>query len=122
MKKFISLVLVATMFFVVGCGAKSVKGFQVSKTVAETVLYESRLLQNQGKMDDATFAKVKDLYEKWAVAQNAAIDARIAYLRSGLETDKANLEKWSTVISTCTTGLIAIATQFKFADKVLIGG
>ena len=120
MKKFISVCMVlAIMFAFAACGAKTVKGFQVSKEVAETVLYESRILQNQGKMDAASFEKVRGLYDKWAVAQNAAINARIAYLKSGLETDKANLEKWSAVVSEVTTGLIAIATQFGFADKIL---
>lgn len=120
-------VVVVVMILFIGiafaaCSAKTVKGFQVSKVVAETVLYESRILQNQGKMDAATFDKVKGLYDKWAVAQNAAINARIAYLKSGLETDKGNLEKWSAVVSEVTVGLVTIATQFGFADKVLIGG
>lgn len=121
--KLVALVLVVGLLFsFVACGAKTVKGFQAGKVVAETVLYESRILQNQGKMDAATFDKVRGLYDKWAVAQNSAIDARIAYLRSGAATDKSNLDKWSAVVSECVTGLVAIATQFGFADKVLIGG
>lgn len=104
------------------CGVKTVKGFQVSKVIAETVLYESRILNNKGQMDTATFEKVRGLYDKWAVAQNEAINARIAYLKSGVAQDKANLDKWAAVISEATAGLMAIATQFGFADKILIGG
>ena len=62
------------------------------------------------------------MYNKLKVAQDAAINARIAYLKSGLAEDQKKLENWTGVVSELTAGLVAIATQFGFADKVLIGG
>ena len=123
MKKLVCLMMVGALLVAfAACTSKTVKGFQVSKAVAETVLYESRLLYNAGKMDSTSFDKVKDMYNKVKVAQDAAINARIAYLKSGLETDKKQLENWTGVVGELTAGLVAIATQFGFADKVLIGG
>lgn len=123
MKKFVSICMVfALLIAFTACGIKSVKGFQVSKEIAETVLYESRVLQNQGKMDAATFDKVKGIYDKLKVAQDSAINARIAYLKTNSAADQTTLDKYSAVVSELTIGLIAIATQFGFADKVLIGG
>lgn len=116
------IVAVCIAFAFAACGVKTVKGFQASKAIAESVLYESRILFNQGKMDAKTFDAVRASYDKLKTAQDAAINARIAYLKSGLEADKQNLEKWSAVVAEVVGGLTAIATQFGFADKVLIGG
>lgn len=97
----IAVALLFILAMLVGCPASqngSTTGTQIlttaetTKTLAEDILFYTRVYYNLGKINEAQFKSVKDAYDALYVVQNQMIDARIAYLK--LPTDASNEEKY----------------------------
>ncbi len=100
-KVFIAIVLLSLFFVLVGCpftrdntgaGPSVVTTAETTKTLAEDILFYSRVYYNLGKINEAQFKSVRDAYDVLYVVQNQMIDARIAYLK--LPTDATTEEKY----------------------------
>lgn len=92
---FIKTLIVFALVFSVGCaGTQSVAPYEIGKVTAETILYEARVMQNEGKITDTDFAKVKKAYDTMAATQALAIDFRIAYLQNRDAANKVQYEAY----------------------------
>lgn len=85
MRKRVSIIImVVVLATLLGCPASQapnvVQTAEMTKTVAEDVLYYARVYYNLGKINQAQFDSVVKAYDTLREAQNLMIDARVAYL------------------------------------------
>jgi len=107
------IVLLLPIVFVACATPQSTKPYAISKVTAETILYEARVLLNNGKITAQDFDVIKTSYDYLQKAQDAAIDARIAAIRIG--TAEAN-QKWQVAweqVLRLSNNLINLAKMFK---------
>jgi len=83
MRKRIGVVIVCLflMAIVLACsGVQTVKPYELGKVTAETLLFDARIAQNQGKITADQFDQVRKVYDQLKVAQDTAINARKAVI------------------------------------------
>jgi hypothetical protein len=79
----IAVILITLFMFatLAACaGPQTVKPYAVVKATAEEILYDVRILQNQGTINATDFELVKATYSKVKAAQDVVIDARKALI------------------------------------------
>jgi len=57
-------------------GIQTVQPYEIGKVAAESLLYDARVLQNQGVITPDQFAQIRKIYDQLSIAQSIAIDAR----------------------------------------------
>ena len=78
--RIVAMLLVLTFVLCACAGPQTVKPYAVIKATAEEVLYDARIMNNQGDITDAEFEKVAGIYDKVKAAQDAVINARITVI------------------------------------------
>lgn len=111
-----ALSVVVLCVFLVACASSMVKPLEVSKVTAETALYEARLLQNKGVITEAEFLQLKTVYDKLKIAQDVAIDTRIAYLMLSSTENEAKMLNARKVVTQLSAQFVSMA------EKLGIGG
>ena len=75
-------------------GVQTVKPYELGKVTAETILFDARVLMNKKVITPVQFDSMLKVYDQLKVAQDIAIDARIAVIKTNSAPDalnKANL-------------------------------
>jgi len=105
MKRIFVTLFVLAAFALAGCsGPQPVKQYELGKVTAETILYDARIMQNQGKITAAQFDQVRKVYDQLKQAQDAAIDARKAMIAYDTADSKAKAQ-------TAMDGVLRLSTQ-----------
>ena len=83
----------------------------LSQTAAEGILYDARVALNKGLIKQALYDQIKAGYNLWSIAQNAAIDARVAYLKSPTQTTQTALDAAMNALQANASNLVTAAGQ-----------
>lgn len=75
-QRLVCVFIVAIMTMTACSGVQTVAPYEIGKVAAEAILYDARILQNQGVITAVQFDRIRKLYDQLAIAQNIAIDAR----------------------------------------------
>lgn len=101
-----------------GCSTTNtdVKVAQVGKASAESILVGAKALQNSKVITEEQYKEIAKYYDMYAVAQNAAIDARVAWLRAGKPKDATKLDKAIAASASALTSFMEIAIRYKLVE------
>jgi uncharacterized protein YcfL len=106
---FVTLFLVVA-FALAGCaGPQPVKQYELGKVTAETILYDARIMQNQGKITAQQFDQIRRVYDQLKLAQDAAIDARKAMIAYDTADSKAKVQAAMDGVLRLSTQMITLA-------------
>lgn len=109
------VVMLALVLAMLNSGCASgpvVQTIEVTKATAESILYEARIAQIKGKITDAQFNSIRDVYDKLRAAVNVSIDARIAYLTLQTTDTEQRMTEAVSAVTDMTVQLISLAAQF----------
>jgi hypothetical protein len=87
-----ALCLLVVFVLVVGLlaacpGVQSVKPYELGKVAAETILFDARVAQNKGIITEQQFIEVRRVYDQLKIAQDIAINTRMAYIAGTIGPD-----------------------------------
>jgi hypothetical protein len=91
-------------------GVQTVKPYELGKVTAETILFDARVMMNKKVITTAQFDEVRKVYDQLKVAQDIAIDARKAVIKTNSAPDaisKSSLAMSNVII--LSTRLIELA-------------
>ena len=117
-RSILTLLIALLMILAIGCAAvQSTKPYAVTKATAEETLFQARVLQNQGAITAEEFSTVKAAYDTLKKAQDAAIDARLAFLSKNSQEAEQKMNSAATEAAAALAGLISLAEKFKIGGK-----
>lgn len=105
---------------VTACGPTIVlNGSKATKDVAETVLYDARVAQNNGIITEKQFEEIRAAYDELKEAQDMVIDLRLAYLKNPTDYGQNAIDAQILAVSTFSLKFIDICRKYGFGEGVL---
>lgn len=109
-----AMLAISPAILITGCATGPVvQTVEVTQVTAESILKQARIAQNQGKLTDEQFKKVRNTYDKLKMAVDVSIDARIAYLTYQTADTDAQLQAAINGVTGLTVELLSLASQFQ---------
>lgn len=120
----IVVLLLLALFFVWGCPASQVgsgmtplQASELTKSVAEDILYYARVYYNLGKINQAQFDSIVKAYDTLREAQIIMVNARIAYITTPADaTVEQKYRAAMTSVLASMQNLINLSNQLGLSD------
>lgn len=109
----LTAIALAAMLFACA-GPQPVRQYELGKVAAESILFEARVLQNQGKITAAQFDKVRAVYDRLKQTQDLAIDARKALIAYNTADNQNKAQAAMTAVLQLSTQMVGLATELGF--------